>query len=108
MGYFDSPKNKAIWEKEITRLEMEREKREQSDISGGRQIEESREDNEEVKEITLAELEIIVRKEKGLPLREPESEMRKRAERANEREEIAELAADRTGGNSFERSTLYK
>lgn len=87
MGYFDSPKNKAMWEKEITRLEMERERREHSDVSSaGKEIEESRGANEKVREITLAELEKIVREERGMSPREPGAETKKRAAHVNERE----------------------
>ena len=72
MRYFDSPKNRAIWEKEIARMETEREKRRQNGfkpvvLSGeNRQKSAAAMPVGAVRRINLRELEMIVRQKKGL------------------------------------------
>ncbi len=76
MAYFDSPKNQAIWDKEIAQMEAERERRRQN---GFKPVEKQDAPSETghsvffegerpgVRRITLKELEMIVRVKKGLP-----------------------------------------
>ena len=74
MTYFDSPKNQAIWDKEIARMETERERRRQNGFKPDSRSMETREDKRSgygekesplVRLITLEELEEIVRMQKG-------------------------------------------
>lgn len=105
MAYFDSPKNKALWDKEIARLETERERRRQN---GFKPVDNTLEDEGEksfggkqsakVRLITLEELERIVREKKGLAPRGRGREMagavKEKGSRANERDAYVLRAGD--------------
>ena len=68
MGYFDSPKNKALWEKELESLDAERRRRkeegykphQQKMTSAGKSLEKAA-GNPKVRQITLKMLEEIER-----------------------------------------------
>ncbi len=93
--YFDSPKNKAMWEKEISRMETERERRRQNGFKP--ELKEEGEADKSsfgkisqyVRLITLEELERIVREKKGLSPKGQKKEMagnvRQRESRVEER-----------------------
>ncbi len=107
MTYFDSPKNKAMWDKEITRMEAERERRRQNGFKPDKTMEETGDQkkslfgriSEHVRLITLEELERIVRAKKGLAPKGHGMSMagteRVRESRVNERTEYGrELEKD--------------
>lgn len=90
MAYFDSPKNQAIWKKEIERMKIEREKRRlngfKSVSPGGESGEADRELPHGVRKIDFKELERIVRQKKGLSGRGMNTGEREVRERGRARE----------------------
>lgn len=97
MAYFDSPKNRAIWEKELTSLRAEKERRAQNGYKPTEQQQKTaaadRKDNPFRRRISLQELEEMELRERRktkerapqrsaksasrekAPLRKPESQM---------------------------------
>lgn len=65
MSYFDSPKNKAIWERELRELRKEKKKREENGYKPeGREVKTEQTKNPFRKKITFLELEAIFMKDK--------------------------------------------
>ena len=61
MSYFDSPKNKAIWERELRELRKEKKKREENGYKPERgEVETAKTNNPFRKKITFLELEASV------------------------------------------------
>ena len=99
MAFFDSPKNRALWDKELENLDMERARRKEAgykpvpvrtglSMDGGVSSSLRSRDNPKVRRITLKELEDIERRareaERGAPgLADPAHRMRRGAERSH-------------------------
>lgn len=85
MAYFDSPKNKAMWEKEIARMETERERRKENGYKVEADDVKKSEDRPLVRLISFEELGRKVRMKKGLAEKENQMTERMREPRVNER-----------------------
>ena len=94
LAYFDSPKNRALWDKELESLDAERERRKEegyrpkqagrsagsaAKTAGGR---DRYADNPKVRRITLKELEEIERRASGRDVSGEKANERRRAKQA--------------------------
>ena len=104
MAYFDSPKNKALWDKELESLDAERERRKAEGYkpqrngaqagSGAKGTALDGRDNPRVRRITLKQLEEIERQASG---RKPDAgSEHQRARRAAEHRHEAEKTRQET------------